>query len=323
MSNTVVKNPGRERMNQLLKAVGAGSRQDEAPPEATEYNWHEPHYFSRTQLLKLSDFVKRVTVVLADKFSGFCRSEFDVTAASTTQHFASEFLGSVPEGTARDYYLPFGANPEHPCGLIGLPEETAVIWARQLLGDAESDKGSDKTLSQLEESLLLDLTSALVEGFSRSCAGVEFRPAGSIIKGSWPLAQTGIEELCKISFNVRKTGSQEASGAYFLMTCETLKPVVGPGAQTSAQFSANEISKAILNHLQTMPVTVTARLASTALTFGEVMNLRVDDILLLDKKVNEPAELLIDGRTVYCGWPTQSAGKYALTIAPATVEETT
>ncbi len=322
MSDKVVKNPGRERMNQLRKAA-ARSRQDEAPVEATEYNWHEPHYFSRTQLLKLNDFVKKVTAVLAVRFSGFCRSEFDVTAASTTQHFAGEFVRPASEGTARDFYLPFGADPEHLCGLIGLSEETAVIWARQLLGDAESDKGSGQTLSQLEESLLLDLTSALVDGFSRSCAGVAFRPAGGIVKGAWPLELMGIEELCKISFNIKKAGSQEASGAYFVITCEALKPIIGPGAQTSAQFSANEISKAILNHLQTMPVTVTAQLASTMLTFGEVVNLRVDDILLLDKKVDEPAELTIDGRAVHRGWPTKSAGKYALTIAPPTVEETT
>jgi len=323
MSGNVVNNPGRERLNHLLKAARTGLEQDEAPSEATEYNWHEPHYFSRAQFLKLNDFVKRATVALAEKFSGFCSSEFDVAADSVTQHFASEFVTPASEGAASDYYLPFGPDPEHPCGLIGLPEDTALIWARQLLGDAESDKGSGMTLSQLEESLLLDLASALVEGFSHSGAGAGLHLAGSIVRGLWPLPATGTEELCKISISVKRTGSQEASKAYFLITCEMLKPVIGLGAKASAQFSANDVSRAILNHLQTMPVTVTAQLASTALTFGEVMNLQVDDILLLDKKVDEPAELIIDGRTVYCGWPTKSAGKYALTIVPGTGEETT
>jgi len=323
MSDNVVKTLSRERMNKLLKSVRAKSKQDEALMEAAEYNWHEPHYFSRTQLLKLDDFVKRLTIALARKFSGFCRSEFEVASTSTTQHFAGEFVGPACQGAAKDYYLPFGADPEHLCGLLGLSEETAIVWARQLLGDAESDKGSGKNLSQLEESLLLDLTSALVEVFGHACGGVEFHPAGSIVKSLWPLELTAIEELCKISFTVKKTGSQDASSAYFLTTCEALKSVVGPGAQTSAPFSANEISRAILNHLQTMPVTVTAQLASTMLTFGEVMNLRVDDILLLDKKVDDLAELIIDGRTVCRGWPVKAAGKYALTIAPAIAEETT
>ncbi|MHC4541393.1 MAG: FliM/FliN family flagellar motor switch protein, partial [Planctomycetota bacterium] len=133
---------------------------------------------------------------------------------------------------------------------------------------------------------------------------------------------TGVEELCKISFDVKQTGSEDASRAYFLMTCEKLEPVVGTSTQPSAQFSTDDISKAILNHLQTMPVTVTAQFASAAVTFEEVMNLQVDDILLLDKKVDEPAELVIDGRTVCCGWPTKSMGKYAVTITQPTVEET-
>ena len=322
MSGNVVNNPGKERINQLVKAARAGSRQDEAPPETTEYNWHEPHYFNRVQFLKLNDFVKRATVALADKFSGFCASEFDVAADPVTQHFGSEFAAPASGSTGSDYYLPFGPDPDHPCGLIGLPEETALVWARQLLGDAESDKGPGKTLSQLEESLLLDLASALVEGFSHSGAGPEFHLAGSIVKGLWPLDATGTEELCKIPFSVKRTGSQDASKAYFLITCQTLKPIVGLGAQTSAKFSANDVSRAILSHLQTMPVTVTAQLASTTLTFGEVMSLQVDDVLLLDKKVDEPAELIIDGRTVYRGWPARSAGKYAVTIVPGTGDDT-
>jgi flagellar motor switch protein FliM len=323
MSGNIVNNPGRERLNQLMKAARARPGRDEAPPEAPQYNWHEPHYFSRAQFLKLNDFVKRAMAALAEKFSGFCSSEFEVAADSVTQHFASEFATPASGGAASDYRLPFGPDPEHPCGLIGLPDETALIWARQLLGDAESDKGSGKTLSQLEESLLLDLASALVEGFSHSGAGAGLHLAGSIVRGLWPLPAAGTEELSKISISVKRTGSQDASKAYFLITCEMLKSVIGLGAKTSAQFSANDVSRAILSHLQTMPVTVTAQLASTTLTFGEVMNLQVDDILLLDKKVDEPAELIIDDRTVYCGWPAKSAGKYALTIAPGTADERT
>lgn len=323
MSDNVAKSRSRERMSRLMKAARVkSSKQDEAPVEAVEYNWHEPHYFSRMQLLKLNDFVKKLMIGLSGRFSGFCRSEFEVFSASTTQHFAGEFIGSVSHSIAADYYLPFGADPEHLCGLVGLPEETALVWARQLLGDAESDKDSGKNLSQLEESLLLDLATALIQSFGRTCGALDLHPAGSIVKGIWPLELTTIEELCKITFSAKKAGSQDASIAYFLITSEMLKSVVGPTGQASGQFSANEVSRAILSHLQTMPVTVTAQLASTALTFGEVMNLRVDDILLLDKKADDLAELIIDGRTVYRGWPGKLAGKYALTIAPA-AEETT
>jgi flagellar motor switch protein FliM len=63
-----------------------------------------------------------------------------------------------------------------------------------------------------------------------------------------------------------------------------------------------------------VPIPVTVRLASTALSFKEMMNIQVDDILLLDKKFDEPVELIAGGRTVCRGRPAKSAGEYAMVI---------
>ena len=63
-----------------------------------------------------------------------------------------------------------------------------------------------------------------------------------------------------------------------------------------------------------MPVSITAQLASTVLTLEEALNLEAGDILLLDKKVNEPIELITSGRTALLGRPAKSAGKYAVVI---------
>jgi flagellar motor switch protein FliM len=317
MSGRVTNSLSKERINQLLVAARSAPKEEAADVEAADYNWHEPHYFSNVQLAKLDDFVKRVALALAKRFAGFCRSEFDVSIASITQHFADEFLKPRPDGESRDYYLAFGADPKQPCCVLGIPEETAVIWARQLLGDAESAKGSGKSFSQLEESLLLDLTSALVEALCATYAVADMRPAESMIQGLWPLELNSVEELCKVSFSVRKTGSEDSSEAYFVMVSRTLEPVVGKNAGNPDQFSANDISKAILNHLQVVPVTVMIQLASTSLTFEQIMSLRTDDVLLLDRRVDEPVELIVDGRTMYYGWPAKSGDKYAVAIAPA------
>lgn len=317
MSSRAANSLSSQRINELLTAARSAPKEETADTQAADYNWHEPHYFSSAQLLKLDDFVKKVAAALARKFAGFCRSEFDVIIASTTQYFAEEFLKPRLDGPSRDHYLVFGADPKHPCGLLGIPEETALIWARQLLGDAESAKDSGKSLSQLERSLLLDLTSALVEAFSAAYVIADMHPAADIVQGQWPLELSGIEELCKISFTVKKTGSEGSSEAYFMMVSEKLEPAVGKSTSTSDRFSANDISRAILNHLQTAPVPVTVRLASTTLTFEEIINLQADDILLLDRRVDEPLELIVDGRTVYYGWPAKFGDKYAVAIAPA------
>jgi flagellar motor switch protein FliM len=322
MSATATHNLSSERIQQLLTAIGSKPDKDVVQEEAPAYDWHQPHCFSRPQLDKLDDFTRRLAEALAEKFYGFCRTKFDVTIASTDFYFAGEVHAQGSNGESKDYYLPFGSDSEHVCGFIGIPEETAAVWAKQLLGDCESEEGSNKALSQLEESLLFDLVSTLVEVFSTLDVAVDLHPGGCFLRDRWPLETHDTEELCRISFDVKRTGSAEDSGVYFLIVCEELNSVVGKAAQAPQKSSAAETSKVVLDHLQKMPVTVTVQLVSTILAFREIVALQVNDVVLLDKKVDQPVDIIIDGRTVYHGWPVKSGGNYAVAVASAALKDT-
>lgn len=305
-------NLSNEKIKQLLSVVGSGPMEDTTGIKATEYNWNQPHYFDRKQLNKLDDLIKKVARAMTVKFADFCHSEFDVSVVSTMQHFAAELVDQAMESGQNDYYLAFGTDQDHPCGLISIPTQTAFIWATQLLGDPESEKNSGRDLSQLEESLLSDLLSALIEAFSQKIW--DFQPAKNIVRGLFPFELEGTEELCKITFDVKKGDQEKGSEAYILILCSELESAVGKAEQTVGEFSADDISKAILGHMQQMPVCITAQLASTVLTLEEIMSLEVGDILLLDKKVNDPIELITSGRTALLGRPAKSAGKHAVVI---------
>ncbi len=311
--SVAANNLSKEKIQQLLIAVGSGPLEDTSGIKATEYNWNQPHYFDRKQLNRLDDFTKRVARAMNVKLVDFCHSEFDVTVVSATQHFAAKLVDHAMESGQDDYYLAFGSDQDHPCGLISIPTQTAFIWATQLLGDPESEvEDSGRDLSQLEESLLLDLLSSLVEAFSQKYW--EFQPGKNIIRRLFPIELKGTEELCKITFDVKKADQEKGGEAYILILCSKLESVVGKAEQTVSGFSADDISKAILARMQQMPVFITAQLASTVLTLKEIMSLEVGDILLLDKKVNEPVELITSGQTALLGRPAKSAGKYAVVI---------
>jgi len=316
MSTAAADNLSREKIQQLLAAVGSEPTEDTTQIEATDYDWQRPHYFSSEQLKRLEDLTKEVAKEMAEKFAKFCNNEFEVTVVSTTQHFAAELLNEASEGKQNNYYLAFGSDqsPPQADGLIRIPTQTAFIWATQLLGDSESEEDSGRDLSQLEESLLLDIASELVEAFSSPCQSCDFQPDESIVKKRLPLELKGTEELCKIIFQVKKTNAERRSEAYILILCNKLEPGLGKTVQAAGEFSAEDISKAILDRMQQMPVSITAQLASAVLTFEEIINLRPDDILLLNKSIDEPIELLVDGRAVCHGWPAKSAGHYAVVI---------
>jgi flagellar motor switch protein FliM len=318
MSSRATSVISREKAQQLLKAIGTAPAEDAEPVEAAEHDWRACHYFSTEQLAKLDYFAQAAAAAMARKFSKFSRSEFDVKVAAITQHYVSDFLNHLSETEQKDYYIPFGSGDERMYGFVGIPEQAAVEWAGQLLGDGDSEKEPGKELSQLEETLLSDLIAAVVDEFSGLNESFDFRTAKNILKGQWPLDVRASEELCKISFDVKRAGTEKGCEAYFLILSGELAPVAGKTAKDAAVFSEQDISKAVLVHLQKMPVQITGRLASAVLTFEEIMNLQVDDILLLDRRVDQPAELILDGRTVYYGRPAKSDGRYAVVITGTT-----
>jgi flagellar motor switch protein FliM len=306
-------NLSKEKIHQLLIAVGSGPLEDTTGIKATEYNWNQPHYFDRKQLNRLDDFTKKVARSMSLKFVDFCHSDYDVTVVSTEQHFAAELVDEAMESGQNDYYLAFDTDLDYPCGLICIPTQTAFVWATQLLGDPESEvEDSGRDLSQLEESLLLDLLSALIKAFSQKYS--DFQPSKNIVRRLFPIELKGTEEICKITFDVKKADQEKGAEAYIMLRCNKLESVVGKAEEAVGSFSADDISKAILGHMQKMPVFITAQLASTALTLKEIMSLEVGDILLLDKKVNEPIELITSGRTALLGKPARLSGKNAVVI---------
>ena len=55
-------------------------------------------------------------------------------------------------------------------------------------------------------------------------------------------------------------------------------------------------------------------LAGAMLAFKDVMNLEVDDIVMLNKNVMETAEILVEGQTLFHGFPAQAGGNFAVVI---------
>ena len=312
MSNSVKKKPTRQRVQQLLDAAGIESEEDTMSNiDAYDYNWTQPHSFSSCELKELESFTGKVAESCARKFTELCHCDFSVTIGSTTQFFADIFAASV--NAQSDHYLPFGTGRGEPSGFLGIPGQTAIVWATQLLGDSKSPEDTDRELSQLEKSLLFDTASSIVEALSESSDSYDFQSAAEIVRGQLPIEFQGTEEVCKITLTVKRSDSENSSEAYFLILCDELRQVMGDGTQAQA-LSREDVKNMMLKHIHEMPVTVTAQLDSSVLTLEEAMSLGVDDILLLDKKVNEPIEIIVEGRVLFRGRPAKCDGKYAVII---------
>ena len=310
----------KDRIQQLLNAVGSMPQADDSSIECTEFNWNEPHCFSAEQLAKLALFTQNLALTLSGKISAFCRTQFEVKIESTSQNYASEFLAEKDGNGKKDYYLLFGSEQDKNSGVLVMPEKTAVGWAKQLLGDTDSSEEQEKELSQLEQSLLCDLATVLVGSLSFTNSKIEACPAEEIISGIFPLRVNESQELFRISFSVKQKESEVVSNASFVIPCSKLEAITGRNKYSQNIVPGQNFSNTILEHINSMPLCITAQLACSRFSFEDMMNLQVDDIIMLDKQISEPVDLIVDNRALGYGQPVVSDGQYAIKITATEFE---
>jgi flagellar motor switch protein FliM len=315
---------GRARIGQLLAAVGSTQAQDPvpAPPEATPYDWRDPHSFNADQRNRLTQALDQIAARMAEIFSRSRGSPVEVALGALTQHFAGDWCRHVE--LDRDYCLTFAPDKGPSSGFVSISPQTALTWVTWLLGDSDSARDPNQAFSPLEESLLSDLLTAELEAFLTLLRATgSLRPTGALCKGQPSIQFELTEEVCRAVFEVKSPDAGEALEIAFLLPCSRLAALAGKTAAAAPpRMSPPELSKILMEHLQEMPVTVRAILASTTLRFQEILELAPGDILLLDKPVDGLADLIINGHPAYQGRPARSQGQHAIVILECVTERT-
>jgi flagellar motor switch protein FliM len=305
---------GRMKIGQLLAAIGSTPALDPAPPAAVPYDWRDPHTFNADQQNRLAQALAQVGARMAEIFARSLGSACEVSLKALTQHVAGDLCGRME--LDQGYCLTVAPDKGQPCGFASISPQTTTTWVTCLLGDSDSTRDPNQTLSSLEESLLTDLLTAVLEAFLAPLrAHHNLKPAGTLCQGQPTMQFELTEEICKIVFQIKSEAPGEPSEIRFVLPGSRLAALAGKAATPApAKVSPQEMSRLLMEHLQEVPVTVRATLASATLTFQEILDLGPGDILLLDKPVDGPAELILDGRAIFCGRPAQSQGRYAAVI---------
>ncbi len=313
MTDASINPLGKARIRQLLAAVGSAPAQEQPAGRVFEHNWRDPHWLNADQINRLAAVMSQVAAKLGNVFARFFNRKFEISPTAVTQHFANDLPRLIEAG--RVVCLAFGPDDRSSCGFIAIPSQTTRDWATRLLGDTESAGDADRPLSSLEESLLSDLVTAVVNTFLTSLQPYEtLKSSGRFDKGLPATSFESTEEICRVVFQVKEADKSDVTNITVTLSCSRLAALVGRTAPPAPRVTPQELSKAMMDHLQQMSVTVTARLATTMVGFQEALDLGPGDILLLDKPIHEMVELTFEGKTVFRGRPTQSGGQYAILI---------
>jgi flagellar motor switch protein FliM len=303
----------RSQLKQLLAKAKQNVAVEEPDVEAATYDWYRPHHFSPTHHTALVELREYLTSTLAETLGVLCNAEFQVEVENMTEQFAGSLVKEYDQKGV-NFYLTLGKNKTKLDGLITIPKTSAVGLVTKMLQDPMPAEPETHEFSQLEASMLADMACGLTDALKTTLVKFDLAPLEAFLpvtNEEWPIEVPEFEEFVKISFNTESDGQKlEASFIMLSTVFDSFLDITTP----TGVLSDDQLQKTIVSHLNDIPVPVKAQLGSALISMADVMALEAGDIMLLNKKVSEPIEIVVDGKPFFRGQPAKSQNRYAVAI---------
>jgi flagellar motor switch/type III secretory pathway protein FliN len=287
---------------------------EETPPECAAVSWTVPHHFSAEARAVLLDFSNKLAVQLQETLQTLCDEDAAVTFTGMTEHFTTLLFPQIHQDRKDSYYLPVSGR--ETVGLLELPFDTCAKLIALMLKNPDAEIGSEGELSSLEESILMDvagpMTDALAGAFVRQ-DGPTLRTAEAPVQGSVLERFGDLDDLCQWSFEA--TCASNTLACSFYMLDERVDPLVGIAAVDRSPETLKKMPERIIGRLQDVWMDVSVRLSAAMIDLQDVLMLEKDDVLVLERNVSMPADVVVNGRHCFDAWPARHRGRGAVVIA--------
>jgi flagellar motor switch/type III secretory pathway protein FliN len=307
----------RQRLMQMLNrrnseasdaAVGAS--------DAPLFDWTCPHHFDSQGWPLMHNLGKRIALSIETVLGPMCLEPPKVTLKKVVQDFAYILANRAESQEKPQYFMPFSVQNKRPEGFLGIQSEAAGVLIAQMLRDPESSLGQNGFLSSLEESILQDAATGLVDVVItelQESGQITLKRADQIVRGDWPLEVKQLQDLCGFAFTV--AFPKKSIEITVMAVGEIMDLAMGIAVRTQKPLTPAELSKKISRQLHDVPVEVTARLCMSSIRIEDLVTLEPGDVLVIDKKTTEPIETLLNGRLCFHAWPAVCEGKLSLVVS--------
>jgi flagellar motor switch/type III secretory pathway protein FliN len=297
-------------MNQMRSLVPP-----ETPaPECEIISWTVPHHFTAEAQTIILDFSNKLGIHLQQMLQELCDSDATVSFTGMTEHFTTVLFSHINQERKDCYYLPVKAG-RNTVGFLELPYETCTKLIALMLKNPQAEIGREGELSPLEESILMDvagpMADAMINGFIRQ-GGQQVTKADLPVKGGVLERFGDLDDACQLSFEI--TGSSGTLLCSLYMLDELIDPLVGIAKVDRSPETLRKMPERVIECLQDVSMDVSVRLSAAMMDLHDILMLEKDDVLVLERKISMPADVLVNGRHCFDAWPARHNGHGAVVM---------
>lgn len=212
-----------------------------------------------------------------------------------------------------------GVGDQNDATMLVMPESLARILIGLMLGapvatEEEEEAAATKPLTSVEQGLIElfvgEICTAWVEAWPETdpplvqALSAESSPAKSRL-----VPMTG--QLARCCFTI--TIDEQSAKLEWLIPVEVIGRLLGDDEQSGE--ASLEDRERLEAHVRSMPLEIVVRLGQADLHLRDLANLKCGDLILLDRKLGQPLEAVIDSRSRFLGWAGRVGNQQAYQIA--------
>ncbi len=302
-----------EEIDTLLSALTSGQlKVEEIKEESKEkkvkpYDFRRPSKFSKDQLRTLEMLHESFSRSLSLYLSSRLRTVVHCSIAGADQLPYGEYIQSVP---IPSFIVVYTMESLNGTALLEIGNNVIFSMVDRLLGGPGRGIKKNRELTDIEMSIVEDIVDRILEllgdawssiiSTSPVRSGIETNP--QFIQQIVPLSSV----VALISFSIQI--GDGASGFMNLCIPSEMLEAILPKLNARQWFSRRgsrqeEIIQRLKSKLENIEVPIVVELGTAEITFEELLNLKVGDIIKLDKLVMDPLLVKVGDQPKYLGRP--------------------
>lgn len=298
-----------------------------AKGDVASYDFRRPNRISKNQVRTLQTVHESFAEVFGYYLVSKLQTIVSITVTSVDQLFYSEFILSVSNPSC--LYV-FDLEGTDGSGIMEVSPQLALTIIERLLGGAAETPPKSRTITPIEQAVIRGLVEHALYDLRnawRAITDINFKYSRLEMEADFVQVAPSSEIVVVISFDVNIGVHTFLMNLCFptfaleeiLAKLNRQQVTTSVVRQSPARMREN--MQVLNQQLSTTHLPIIAELGKTALNIGEIMELKVGDVIKLNKRINHEIEISIAGKRKLAGRPGIVEGKRAIRVTRPLNEE--
>ena len=313
------------QIDELLQRMKSGAPVESEPEERIKtYNFASPKKFTKDQLKSLNNFLETFARIVSSYFTNVLHSICEVNVSQLEEQRYFEFNNAIPDSTLVGI---IGFEPENSSFgettlLLEFPTSFGYMLIDRLMGGSGEPTILQRDFTEIEIALLdhvMQKVSKTMKDAWQTYFPLETDFKGIQTNGRLIQAFSPQDIVLIVSFDIKEEFYEGT--ANLCMPADKFEEVIGNLSQKYSQGTRQQDQDKeqikqdlLMDYLKKSDLNIEAYLDRCTMSFEEVTDLRVNDVLMLNKRIDDDIEVHIEGMPWYSARMGESNNKKAIKL---------